>query len=243
VVNQETVAVAFFDLDRTLLAVNSGVLWVRQELARGYITRWQALRAGVWLGRYQLGLVSMNDALLKAIALLAGTGEAPVRARTAAFYAEHLRMLYRPGAVRALAAHRSAGDRLVLLTCSSGYMSELVAVDLKLDAVLCNRFEVDAAGLHTGRPLGEVCFGVGKRQYAQAYAREAGVTLAECTFYTDSYSDLPVLEAVGRPVAVNPDLRLRREALRRGWPVVDWGLPAAAHLPPETPTQVEPGAS
>jgi phosphoserine phosphatase len=120
----------------------------------------------------------------------------------------------------------------VLLTSSSGHLSELVARELLLDAVLCNRFEVDEEGLHTGRPLGEVCFGLGKRFYAQRYADEAGVSLSACVFYTDSYSDLPVMEVVGRPVAVHPDRRLRREALRRGWPVVSWGVPGAAGSSP-----------
>ncbi len=55
--------------------------------------------------------------------------------------------------------------------------------------------------------------------------------LSACAFYTDSYSDLPVMEVVGRPVAVHPDHRLRREALRRGWPVVDWGVPPGARAP------------
>jgi hypothetical protein len=70
-------------------------------------------------------------------------------------------------------------------------------------------------------------FGPGKRTHAERYSQEAGVPLSACAFYTDSYSDLPVLEVVGRPVAVHPDHRLRREAARRGWPVVDWGVPTA----------------
>jgi HAD superfamily hydrolase (TIGR01490 family) len=219
------VAVAFFDLDKTLLAVNSGSLWVRRELKLGHITRAQALLAGLWLARYHLGFVAMEDALAKAITHLAGTDARAIAERTGVFYAEHVRALYRPGALRAVEEHREAGDRLVLLTSSSGYLSELVARDLRLDAILCNRFEVDAAGLHTGRPHGAVCFGAGKRAYAEAYAREAGVPLSACAFYTDSYSDLPVLEVVGRPVAVHPDQRLRREAQRRGWPIVTWGVP------------------
>ncbi|MCY1076618.1 HAD family hydrolase [Archangium lansingense] len=230
-------AIAFFDLDKTLLAVNSGSLWIRRELALGHITRWQALRASYWLVRYHLGFVSMQDALVQAIAHLQGTGEQPVRERTVRFYEELVRSQYRPGALRALEEHRSAGHRLVLLTSSSGYMSELVARDLGLDATLCNRFEVDAAGIYTGRPLGEVCFGEGKRSYAQAYASEADVPLSACAFYTDSYSDLPVMEVVGRPVAVHPDRRLRREALRRGWPVVDWGSPGGAGMALGFPSQ------
>jgi phosphoserine phosphatase len=87
---------------------------------------------------------------------------------------------------------------------------------------------VDARGLHTGRSLGEVCFGAGKLRLARAFAEGRGVSLADCTFYTDSYSDLPMLEAVGRPVAVNPDRRLLRRAERAGWPVLDWGRPVPA---------------
>jgi HAD superfamily hydrolase (TIGR01490 family) len=217
--------VAFFDLDKTLLAVNSATLWIRRELALGHITRIQAVRASLWVARYHLGLVAMQDAVVAAIAQLAGTSAQAIQERTTTFYESQVRPLYRPGALRVLEEHRGAGDRLVLLTSSSGYLSELVSRDLRLDAILCNRFEVDAQGLHTGRPLGDVCFGTGKRIHAERYAREAGVALSACAFYTDSYSDLPVLEVVGRPVAVNPDYRLRREALRRGWPVVDWGVP------------------
>ncbi|ADO71206.1 HAD family hydrolase [Stigmatella aurantiaca] len=218
-------SVAFFDLDKTLLAVNSASLWIRRELALGHITRWQALRASLWMARYHLGFVSMQDALRAAIGHLAGTEALPIQKRTTAFYEEQVRPLYRPGALLALEDHRNAGDRLVLLTSSTGYLSELVARDLRLDAILCNRFEVNADGLHTGKPLGIVCFGEGKRTCAEAYAKEVGAPLSSCSFYTDSYSDLPVMEVVGKPVAVHPDHRLRREALRRGWPVVDWGVP------------------
>ena len=73
-----------------------------------------------------------------------------------------------------------------------------------------------------------------KLGYAEAYARARGVSLADCWFYTDSYSDLPVLERIGHPVVVNPDPRLRREAERRGWPVEFWG---------EALSGADPGAS
>jgi HAD superfamily hydrolase (TIGR01490 family) len=225
-------AIAFFDMDKTLLAVNSGALWVRREVDLGHVTWLQAMRASYWLTRYHLGFVSMQDALVRAITHLQGMGERHLRERTVQFYEEQVRSQFRPGALRALEEHRSAGDTLVLLTSSSDYLSELVARDLGLHAVLCNRFEVDASGLHTGRPLGEVCFGEGKRSYARSFASQAGVELSACSFYTDSYSDLPVMEVVGRPVAVHPDRRLRREALRRGWPVVDWGVPGGGVKPP-----------
>ncbi|HME91244.1 MAG TPA: haloacid dehalogenase-like hydrolase, partial [Myxococcaceae bacterium] len=90
----------------------------------------------------------------------------------------------------------------------------------------CNRFEVDQRGLHTGRSIGALCFGAGKLQYASDFARGQGARLEDSVFYTDSYADRPLLEAVGRPVAVNPDRRLRRLATRRNWELLDWGTPS-----------------
>jgi HAD superfamily hydrolase (TIGR01490 family) len=224
-------AVAFFDLDKTLLAVNSGSLWIRRELELGHMTHRQALRASLWLARYHLGFASLQEVLQQTMSHLQGTGQRHMRERTVLFYEEVIRWQFRPGALRAVEEHRQAGDKLVLLTSASGYLSDLVARDLRFDAILCNRFEVDAGGLHTGRFLGEVCFGEGKRVCARAFASEARVPLSACTFYTDSYSDVSVMEVVGRPVAVHPDRRLRREALRRGWAVVDWGLPSGDVAP------------
>ena len=214
--------IAFFDLDRTILGVNSGSLWVKKELREGYISRWQAARAFGWLVRYHLGFARMDDALLTAIASLRGSEEATVRARTHAFWAEEVVGHIRPRAVEVIEGHRARGDALVLLTSSSNYLSECAGEALRLDAWLCNRFEVDEGGRYTGAPLGALCYGEGKLTHARALAEARGVDLAACAFYTDSASDLPVMWAVGRPVAVNPDPRLRREARARGWEIVDW---------------------
>ncbi|MHB8873568.1 MAG: HAD family hydrolase [Myxococcaceae bacterium] len=219
-------AIAFFDLDKTLLAANSATLWVRRELALGNLRRREGLQAAVWLGLYQLGFAGLDILVARAIATIAGTREEDVRERTERFYREEVRLLYRPGAMAALERHRARGDRLVLLTSSSEYLSRCVAEELRLDDILCNRFEVDESGRHTGRALGMLCFGAGKLGYARAYAAGARAELRDCAFYTDSFSDLSVLEQVGHPVAVNPDVRLRRFAGRQGWQIVDWGKPA-----------------
>lgn len=214
--------IAFFDLDRTIISRNSATLWIRFELADGRITWRQALRAGAWVLRYSLGAVDLDDPIRRTVASMAGHREAEVAERTARFHAQAVRPLYRPGAHAALARHRAAGERLVLLTSSSNYVGEAVAADLGLDACVCNRFEVDAAGRYTGRALEPLCFGPGKVLLAERYAASCGVRLADCAFYSDSHSDLPMLAAVGRPVVVTPDPRLRRHARRAGWPIEDW---------------------
>lgn len=222
-----TGGIAFFDLDKTLIRRNSATLWIQFELADGRITRVQALQALSWVLRYALGAVDLAEPIRRSVAALAGQREAELRERAARFYTRFVRPLYRPGAIGTLAAHREAGDRLVLLTSSSNYVSELVCQDLGMDDFLCNRFEVDEMGCYTGRAIEPLCFGPGKLLLAERYAAGFGLTLKQAAFYTDSHSDLPLLEAVGRPVPVHPDPRLSRLARRRGWPPVNWDAPGA----------------
>ena len=114
-----------------------------------------------------------------------------------------------------------------MLTSSSHYLAELAATELRFDAVLSNRLGIGGDGNHTGQIDGRVCFGEGKLVHARAEAQRSGGSVEQAAFYTDSFADLPVMEVVKTPVAVNPDPRLRRHAVRRGWSVVDWGEPVA----------------
>lgn len=216
-------SIAFFDLDKTLISRNSATLWIRFELEARRMSRWQALQGLGWVVRYSLGSADMSHVIRRSVATLRGQREDEMRQRVGLFYDRLVRPLYRPGALAAVEEHRHSGHRLVLLTSSSNYVSELVCRDLGLDDYLCNRLEVDDEGHYTGRPIEPLCFGEGKLLLARSYAERRGSRLDECAFYTDSSSDLPMLEAVGRPVAVHPDLRLRRLARRRQWPTADWG--------------------
>ena len=215
-------AIAFFDFDRTLVACNSGSLWVRAEVRNGHLGRLQALHAAAFLAAYHLGFVDVVKTLEKAVSVYAGTPEAEIRRRTESLYDAEVRQQYRPGGRAAVDEHRRAGDRVVLLTSSSKYMAELATRDLELDGYLSCRYEIGDDGRLTGRPARPVCAGPGKTEVARAYADPLGVELSDCTFYTDSASDLPMLEVVGQPVAVHPDPRLRAIARRRGWKIADW---------------------
>ncbi len=226
--NDRVLGIAFFDLDRTLLSINSGTRWVVEELRDGRLTVWEVTRAMYYLGLYRLGWARMEEALVHAISTLKGKTVVEVRQNLESFYERTVRNTYRPGGLKALAEHKQRGDATALLSSTSMYLAEAVARELALDAAFCNRFEVDGDGALTGRSQGGLCYGPGKLEYAQAFAQSRGRSLDECVFYTDSISDLPVLERVGRPVVVNPDGRLRREAVRRKWEVVDWGVPPSS---------------
>ncbi len=214
--------IAFFDLDKTLIARNSGNLWIRAELRGGHISKLQFLRATGWFVKYRIGLADMEQALRLAISTLEGDRESEVRQRTFDFYDRECQGLVRPGAHLAVEEHRAAGDALVMLTSTSNYLSGRFADDLDFDEVLSNRFEVDEAGVFTGRPIEPLCYAEGKLVLARQCAEARGVALADCAFYTDSIADVSVLEAVGRPVVVDPDPRLRLRATKAGWPIVDW---------------------
>ena len=211
---------ALFDLDRTILGCNSATLWVKRQVREGQMSRWEAAKMAAMIGLYQLGMGNVDDGVRAAIRGLEGQLESDIRARTDLFWHEEVAHRIRPGVHEVLEKHRSLGEPLWLLTGSSTYLSAQVVEALGLDGTICTTFEVKD-GVFTG--TGALCYGAGKLVAAAPVLEAHSVSLDECVFYTDSYTDLPVLEAVGRPVAVHPDPRLARHARSRGWEIENWG--------------------
>lgn len=216
-------SVALFDLDRTLLSVNSGHLWVRAEWREGRIGWRDTARAVWWLTRYALGDDELDEAMNAASQMYAGVREAEMAVRVRAWFDAEVASTLRPGAREAVARHREEGHTLVLATTSSQWAARCAQERWRFDEALATTLQV-ADGRLTGR-IARPAHGPHKAQQALTWAREGGVDLGQAWFYTDSYSDLPLLEVVGHPVVVHPDRRLAREARRRGWPIEDWGAP------------------
>jgi HAD superfamily hydrolase (TIGR01490 family) len=214
-------AAAFFDLDGTLLTVNTARLWMKREQEAGRITRWQLVQGVVFLLAYKLGVVDMERATETALATIRGFEEDQVRAWSDEWYEVAVVPHAAPGAWPVLASHRAQGQPLVLLTTSSPYAGAAAQRQFDLDHVLSMRYEV-VDGRFTGGLVKPICFGEGKVAVAERWAAEHDVDLDASSFYTDSITDRPMLERVGHPFVVNPDPRLQRLALRRGWPVLDW---------------------
>ena len=216
-------AAAFFDLDGTLLRVNSGKLWFQRERAAGRLSRTAALEAGIWLSLYGLGLMRARTALGRAAATLAGSCEQEIDQRTRKFFEDDILSLFAPGGLAAVEAHKNAGDRVVLLTSSSLYLGRCVQEHLDLDDILTMRFDV-RDGLFTGG-IETLCYGKAKITVAEEWADRQGIDLSTSWFYSDSITDFPMLDRVGHPRVVQPDPRLARRARKRGWPVLDWNSP------------------
>ena len=212
---------AFFDMDLTLLRVNSGSRWVKYLRRRGEIGLPMLLRSGFWLLQYRLSLLNMEAVAATLAADMAGDAEDEMRVKVSEFYQSEIRDTISPLAREALEQHRDEGDSIVLLTSATPYVAEPLAAELAIPHVLCTRLAVEN-GRFSGSLLPPPCYGVGKVHHAERFAEAHGIDLAQSSFYTDSYSDLPMLQRVGRPVAVNPDRRLSRYARRQGWPIRSW---------------------
>lgn len=213
---------AFYDLDRTLLGVNSALLFAKRERLEGRISWAGYLQSALYMGLYHFSLVDVKKALEKALSLYAGSEENVLRERTYRWFEEDVAKHLQPGGQASLAWHREQGHPRILLTGSSRYVAEVCQRLWELDGWLANCFEVDEKGLLTGHFEGPICYGDGKVIWAEQWAKAEGISLEDSFFYTDSYTDLPMLLRVGHPRIVNPDPRLRREAKKRSWPILQW---------------------
>jgi HAD superfamily hydrolase (TIGR01490 family) len=210
--------IAFFDMDHTVLRDSSGVLYMRYLRGRGEVSRWSLLRSYWYAALYKIGWFDYPAVAVKLAQTAFDQDEAETRVLCQRFFDELMVQYVAEEAVQRMREHRAQGHLVTLITASTPYVAGPVAAHLGIEEYLCTRMEV-VDGRFTGRVHLPSCYGADKVNYAQAFAIRHGGDLAGAYFYSDSLSDLPLLEAVGHPVAVNPDPRLKRLAVVRGWPI------------------------
>ncbi len=219
---------AFFDLDKTIIAGSSALAFSRPFRRRGLISRRAALRSVYAQSLLVLSGADADtmDLLRRRItALCTGWEVAQIRAIVAETLHEIVAPLVYAEATALIAEHRAQGDEIVVLSASGLEVVEPIAALVGADRCLATRMGV-ADGHYTG-VIEYYCYGEEKALAAAAVAAECGCRLEDCRAYSDSITDLPLLEAVGHPTAVNPDRALRREAVRRGWPILTFADPVA----------------
>ena len=223
-------AAAFFDLDRTLVSRSSALALARPFRERGLITRRQLARAAVWQVLFTL-LGDSEGATLRAaergLRVLAGSTPDDMRQLVAEALETALRPLVYAEPLQLLRMHRERGEAVFIVSATLQEIVDTIAADLGFDGGVGSVCELDSDGRYTGRAL-RILHGPEKAAELRTLAAAEGFDLGACTAYSDSHTDLPFLEAVGHPVAVNPDRRLRRVAARRGWPVLEFRARHAA---------------
>ncbi len=209
----------FVDLDRCLLLDDSIGGFLARLIERGIAPKSAALSGAFAYTGYRLNWIDPEEMIYRGIAGLVKYDEDLIRRESQAFFDSVARFRYRRSVLTEIERHQAAGRPVYLLTGGLPYLPELIAGDLGLDGVCATRAEVDEHGF-TGRVIDPPCVGAGKIVHAQKAARQIQQTLDGCWFYTDSYSDLPMLKVADHPVAVNPDRKLKKYSRQNKIPIL-----------------------
>lgn len=209
---------AFFDMDKTLIAENSGSLYMRYRYQRGEISGLELLKGvGAYL-QYKLGILDIRNWTKTMMVQFRGQSEAELEAEAKAWFEELVAQTIYPEAEELVRKHEADGHVVAIVSGATKFVVRPLAQRLGIEHLLYTRLEVED-GCFTGRVIEPICFEEGKIYWLQQFIEEHGIDLAKSWFYTDSITDLPLLELVGHPVATNPDPLLYRAAVRRRWPV------------------------
>jgi len=222
---------AIFDLDNTLLAGDSDYLWGRHLVSIGVVDgeRYEAANQRFY-DDYRAGVLDIDAFLSFSLRPLAENHPADLLRWREEFVSRHIEPLILPAARALVDRHRAAGDTLMIITATNAFVTSPIAERFGIEHLIATEPErVD--GRYTGAVAGIPAFREGKVARLEQWLAKHGADLAGSHFYSDSMNDLPLLEQVAHPVAVDPDPRLAAVARSRGWPLLslrDGDAPEAA---------------
>ncbi|HMI81269.1 MAG TPA: HAD-IB family hydrolase [Solirubrobacterales bacterium] len=215
-------AAAFFDLDKTLMAGSSGMQFARIAAKQGIVGRRLLASWGFEHLRYRLrGTTDSRTAEVLKVAreLITGVSARTIERMGPEVMAAILPRVF-PQMLEEVYAHQDAGRPTFIVSAAGNDVVGLLAHVLGMEGGIGTRYEVDGDGNFTGRLDGPFVYGPGKVEAMEEFAAAHGIELAESYAYSDSLSDLPMLRAVGNPVAVNPDPPLAAIAREESWQVL-----------------------
>jgi putative phosphoserine phosphatase / 1-acylglycerol-3-phosphate O-acyltransferase len=210
---------AFFDFDGTVIATHSVKEMFLERLRNGEVTSQELFDLGDMATRYLLNVGGFEEALASTVANLKGMSERDLAELGDKVSREHLAAEIFPEVRAMIAAHRRKGHTVVIVSSATRYQIEPVARILGVEHVVCTELDV-VDGRITGQLAGLPCYGDNKLLAARDFARTHRVWLGRSYFYANGIEDLPLLEAVGHPVIVNPDGKLAAVARKNGWRTV-----------------------
>jgi len=211
---------AIFDLDNTLIAGDSDHLWGEFLVDQGLVDADEYRRGNdLYYAQYLEGSLDIFEFLAFSLAPLARIEQVNLMALRERFVVERIHPIILPAAKALVEQHRQAGDALMVITATNSFITRPIVDLLGIDTLIATDPEV-RDGRYTGAVDGIPCFKEGKVQRLRSWLAGHDVDLEQSSFYSDSHNDLPLLQLVGRPVAVDPDDKLRDHALRALWPVI-----------------------
>ncbi len=215
---------ALFDLDHTLLPIDSDYAWGEFTLEIGWCDPGHfKARNDEFFAHYQAGTLDVHEYVRFATEAIRLRGEQQALAAREEFLRRVIEPAVRPQALELVARHRGAGDQVVIVTATNEFVTRPIADRFGVQELIAVNLQRDASGWITGEIEGVPSMRAGKvtRMAHWLAQRGLGWDDVEATFYSDSMNDLPLLEKVRHPVATNPDPRLRQVAAERGWRILD----------------------
>jgi HAD superfamily hydrolase (TIGR01490 family) len=217
-------AAAFFDVDNTLMRGASIFYFARGLYRREFFTVRDLLGFAWQQARFKLlgeKLEHVDQIRERALSFVAGHTVSELTAIGEEIYDEVMAEKIWPGTHALAQLHLDAGQRVWLVTATPIEMADVIARRLGVSGALGTVAE-EVDGVYTGRLVGELLHGEAKAAAVTALATSEGLDLTRCSAYSDSANDIPLLELVGRPCAINPDARLRAHAKKHGWRIRDY---------------------
>lgn len=213
-------ALAIFDLDNTLIGGDSDHLWGEFVCERGLVDSEEfGARNDQFYEDYKSGQLDIDAYLRFALAPLKGRELQELAAWHRDFMASKIEPVMLPRASQLIANHRDRNDHLLVITATNEFITRPIASALGIEDILaCQAQMVD--GYYTGEPEGVPSYHEGKVTRLEQWLRGRDISLEGAYFYTDSHNDLPLLEQVDKPIAVDPDPILLSRAQEAGWPVI-----------------------
>lgn len=220
-----TTKLALFDLDHTLIPMDSDYEWGVYTTALGWNDAADfARRNDAYFAQYRAGTLDIHDYVRFATAAIRCQGAAKSIAAHADFMRAIVQKSIHPQALTLVQQHQAAGDAVVIVTATNEFVTQPIAAAFGVPELIAIKLVRDpVSGWFTGEIDGTPSFREGKVARVEDWLAARGLNWAsvEATFYSDSINDLPLLEQVAHPVATNPDAPLRTLATQRGWRILD----------------------
>ncbi|MBL4743642.1 MAG: HAD family hydrolase [Cycloclasticus sp.] len=213
-------SLAIFDLDNTLISDDSDHLWGQFLVEQKLVDSDDYARANTqFYNDYCEGKLDIHEYLLFALTFLAEHPLEKLHQWREQFIDEKIRPLVLPAAQTLVNQHREKGDQLMVITATNRFVTEPIVNLFGINTLLATEPEL-LDGQYTGQYVGEPCYQHGKVARLNDWLAKNNADLTDSYFYSDSHNDIPLLEKVTRPTAVDPDEQLRQFASASGWPII-----------------------